>query len=82
MTEDPNIKKKIERANSYREMMGTWAWKDFVQVLKELRQSNLEAVIFVDSVEAIQLARGQVKSVDTILANVGYILEEGGIKID
>ena len=67
--------KSIERANSYRQMMDSWAWKDFeANILNAKRIDALEKAIFSTTMEDVQLERGKVKCVDAIKADIGYIL--------
>ena len=67
----------IERASSYRNMMDSWAWKDFHgSVLKEIRQEALEKAIVAETMDQVQMARGYVKCLDSIESQLGYILGE------
>lgn len=44
---------EIERANAYREMVTSWAFKDFMSLVKEIRD---DSVIKQDSVSAENLS--------------------------
>lgn len=73
MSEDDQ-KKAIERANSYRQMMELWAWKDFFKFIEDLRREALESAIEKDSIKDVQVQRGIVKAVDKIQSEIDYIL--------
>ena len=66
--------KAIERANAYRQMMDLWAWKDFLNFIREVRQSSLESAIEMKDISEIQIARGKVKCIDEIFGELDYIL--------
>lgn len=68
--------KDIERANSYRQMMSIWAWKDFEKELETIRQDALEMAIISTDLQQVYIQRGIVKCIDSIKASVGSILEE------
>jgi len=71
--------KAIERAESYKSMMNTWAWKDFEQnVLKEHRQQALEVAISSSTIEGVQINRGKVLEIDSIFSDLDSII--GGNK--
>jgi hypothetical protein len=73
MSEDA---KRIERSNAYRQMMDLWAWKDFqLNVLDETRREALEAAIISEELKDIQVQRGIVKGVDSIMAQVDFIVD-------
>jgi|WetSurMetagenome_2_1015567.scaffolds.fasta_scaffold662027_3 hypothetical protein len=68
--------KAIERAESYRSMMNTWAFKDFQEnILKEHRQQALEVAISASTIEGVQINRGKVLEIDSILSELDSILE-------
>lgn len=66
--------KAIERAESYKSMMNTWAFKDFEQFLKDERQKALEIGIAASSIEGVQLNRGKVLEIDSILSELDSIV--------
>lgn len=71
--------KSIEKANSYRLMMSSWAWKDFeINILNQKRLDALEAGINAPSMEMVQVERGKVKCVDSIHADLGFIMSDVG----
>lgn len=71
-TEDKS--KAIEKANSYRQMMEFWAWKDFELFLQEQRRTALEMAVNSDELKDIQVQRGIVKCLNAIENHLGYIL--------
>lgn len=73
---DQDKAKEIERANSYRQMMTNWAWKDFEKELETIRQDALEMAIVSTNLENVYIQRGIVKCIDSIKSNVGSILDE------
>ena len=70
--------KAIEKANSYRSMMDTWAFKDFKSFLDEERKTALQLAIHSDDIKDIQLQRGIVKCLDAIESHLGYVLSTNG----
>lgn len=66
--------KAIERANSYRDMMRSWAWKDFEELMKGERQSALERGISASDLKDVQLNRGFVQCIDSLQAELESIL--------
>jgi hypothetical protein len=70
-------KAKQERGSAYRDMVGTWAWRDFMNILNDIRASSLENAIISSNMENIQVERGKVQCIDTIKNEVDYILNEG-----
>lgn len=64
----------IERANSYRQMFETFAWKDFELFLKEQRRTALEMAVNSDELKDIQVQRGIVRCLNEIESHIGYIL--------
>ncbi len=64
----------IERANSYRLMIQSWPWKDFERYLDETRQSALEKGIHLKDSDERNAQRGIVVCIDSIRAELGYIL--------
>ena len=66
--------KAIERANSYRQMMDLWAWKDLQSFLESTRTAALESAVISDEIKDIQMWRGYVKCLDSINSHIGYIL--------
>lgn len=67
--------KATERATAYRDMMNSWAWKDFSRVMGEKRQDALEQAIMAPDMEEVQIARGIVKCIDSLNSEVSYILD-------
>lgn len=65
--------KAIERANSYRTMMGSWAWKDFEEILKTERQTALEQAVVASRIEDVNIYRGVVKCIDSINSEIDSI---------
>jgi len=43
-TQEIDKKKAIERSNSYREMMNSWAWKDFVSLLESIQKEGIDEI--------------------------------------
>jgi len=70
-TED---KKTIEKANSYRQMMDQWAWKDFKGIMDQRRNDALEKTIWASTMEEVQVQRGYVKCIDSLNSEIDYIL--------
>lgn len=76
MTEQEKAQ-SIEKANAYRQMMESWAWKDFEKnILDAKRLDALEAGISSSTMDAVQMERGKVKCVDAIKADLHFILAE------
>ena len=73
-------KKAIERANSYREMMNLWAWKDFVNEVELLRAASantIDTVVLDENAPmVIAEARGERKGLSKILTIASQILED------
>jgi len=65
---------EVLKSNAYRDMMNSWAWKDFEKFLEETRISSLESAVVCDEVKDIQLWRGYVKCLDSIKSHLGYVL--------
>lgn len=75
MTQTIEIDRKaIERANGYRQMMSSWAWKDFQNILNAKRTEALEKGIDCNDIKDVQLQRGIVKCIDSIATDIGYIV--------
>lgn len=74
MIDETDRLKAIERANSYRQMMDLWAWKDFERFLDETRQSALEKGIKTKDSDERNDLRGIVLCIDSIKSELGYIL--------
>lgn len=68
--------KAIERANSYRDMMRSWAWKDFEEILKNERQTALEQAVVCSDIKDVQMYRGIVKCIDSINSELESILRD------
>lgn len=66
--------KAIERANSYRDMMNSWAWKDFEEIMKSERQAALERGISASDLKDVQINRGFVQCVDSLQSEIESIL--------
>jgi hypothetical protein len=66
--------KAIERANSYRDMMRSWAWKDFEEIMKSERQSALEAAIVSSDIKDVQEKRGFVRCIDSLFSELETVL--------
>lgn len=75
MMDAQDTAKAIERANSYRQMMDLWAWKDFEKYLDETRQNALETGIRTKDNDERNNLRGIVLCVDSIKSELGYILD-------
>lgn len=80
-TEETERKKKVERANAYREMMNLWAWKDLMNELKEIRE---DAALVIDAVPLDQNAqlviaesRGERRGLQKLQNRIDYILASG-----
>lgn len=72
---DQDKAKAIERANSYRQMMESWAWKDFSEVARERRSAALEKALNAVSMDEVQQARGAVRFHDSLMSELDFILE-------
>lgn len=71
--------KAVERANSYRQMMELWAWKELELFLENERKSALELAIVSEDLKDIQVNRGKVQQLDSIKSHLGYILGGGQV---
>jgi len=65
--------KEIERANSYRDMMNLWAFKDLYSEIEEIRKVSLESAISSATIESVYEARGKVKGIDQLLSTIEHI---------
>ena len=72
---DQEKAKAQERAAAYREMMASWAWKDYSALKADMRQSALERAIIAGKLEDVQVARGAVQALDGLDSEVNFILE-------
>jgi len=71
--DDKELEKRKERGASYRNMMQSWAWKDFEQnILNVERQDALEKLVLKNDDQL----RGTVKCVDRIKSEIGLIVGE------
>ncbi len=66
--------KAIERAENYKSMMNLWAWKDFIEIVKDDRQKALEQGIVSSSIEGVQINRGKVIEIDSLLSELDSIV--------
>lgn len=75
---DEDRRRAIERANSYREMMDLWAWKDFQSILKQHRSSAIQSITSFDASSAnlcqVGEIRGALKELDQIEFELSSIL--------
>ncbi len=75
---DQDKAQSIERANSYRQMMESWAWKDFQTVMTALKteaRTGMDA-LDVDNITVARTAEylGYIKAFNKIENELGYIL--------
>lgn len=70
-----NNDQAIERANAYREMMQSWAWKDYCKILNTTRMDALEKAVVSKTMEEVQVQRGIVKAIDLITGEISFIME-------
>lgn len=63
----------IERANSYRDMMKMWAWKDLQNFLDDARITALNHAVASDEIKDIQVQRGIVRAIDAIYSHIGFV---------
>lgn len=76
MRNEEELAQAIEKANSYRDMLKLWAWKDLYMTIQEIRKSALEQAVFSNEIENVQVQRGKVKAIDEILGSIDFILED------
>ena len=80
-TQEIDKKKAIERANSYREMMNSWAWKDFVSLLESIQKEGIDEIdrAFNSTGELRELAINNALAkrvvISRILSEINSILE-------
>ena len=80
-TQEIDKKKAIERANSYREMMNSWAWKDFVSLLESIQKEGIDEIdrAFNSTGELRELAINNALAkrvvISRILSEINFILE-------
>lgn len=67
--------KAKEKAQAYKEMMNSWAWKDHMNFMDEMRREALEKAIATSSMEEVQVQRGIVKAIDRLKGEADYVLE-------
>lgn len=67
--------KAKEKAQAYKEMMNSWAYKDFENTMNDIRSEALEKAIASSSMEEVQVQRGIVKAIDRLKAEAAYVLE-------
>lgn len=70
--------KAIEKANSYRQMMESWAWKDLIATAEENKTSILNNILNGDQTTERQIGylKGYRDAVDQIFKDhIGYVLE-------
>lgn len=69
--------KRIERANSYRDMINSWAWKDLMVIAEEKKSEILEKMFMSDDIDVkkVNFAKGYKAALDDIFKNeIGFIL--------
>ena len=66
---------KIERANSYRDMMNSWAWKDLMIVMAQEKKQQIENILSLGSKGDLDFARGFVKGLDWVENEANFVLE-------
>lgn len=69
---EQEVAKAQEKASSYMHMMESWAWKDFWNYVKSLRQEALERGMGGNT--NIDIERGRVKNIDDIEGELAIIL--------
>lgn len=68
-------KRREDKANSYRQMMELWAWKDFEAYLDTLRASMVNDFIAFEATEAVEFKAGQYKGALDCLNRIKKELE-------
>lgn len=68
--------KAIERSESYKAMMNTWAFKDFVEIMGHERQTALEQAVVASKIEDVNVYRGIVKCIDSLLSELDSIVSK------
>ncbi len=66
--------KAIERAESYRSMFNMWAWKDFTEILRNERQTALEQAVVASKIEDVNVYRGIVRCIDSLMSELDSIV--------
>ncbi len=67
--------KRIDTANSYKQMFEMWAWKDFQSHLNALRESTVNDFISFEAKEAVEFKAGQYKGFLDCLRKIQTDLE-------
>lgn len=68
-------RKAIERANSYRDMLNLWAWKDLMGQIRDEKDARIEKLLVVGG--DVEFVRGFTAALRFIDTSIAYILSEG-----
>ena len=68
--------KAIERANAYREMTNSWAFKDLMSRFVEEKNSRLEKLMAQKGSEDLERTKGFVEAVHWLDTEVGFVIGE------
>lgn len=75
-------RKAVERANAYRDMMNTWAWKDLEKIIEEIRTNAFRTIdnAPVNDVLNLQVvySKGVRAGLTQMLSEINFLLGEGG----
>ena len=63
----------IERANSYRMMLDSWAWKDLWARIEEEKSGKLEALMTQEGSDDLDFTRGFVKAINWIKDEISFV---------
>jgi hypothetical protein len=66
----------VERANSYRAMINSWAWKDLIKRLQEEKESKTNR-LFDGKKEDFEVTKGFILALKFIDSEIGFILAGG-----
>lgn len=75
---EEEIRKSVERANSYRDMMGLWAWKDFESILDWYEDQSFKDLKVLSSSSGYEFEVGKLigrmKVIDDLRDEVNRII--------
>lgn len=66
---------KLERANLYREMMNTWAFKDFMSRVRQEKDDNVAKVMSQKGAENLEWTKGFVACQNFMENELSFVTE-------
>lgn len=78
MSREEEDEKARERSVAYQTMMGLWAFKDFLEIIKSVKEEAVKALYQMDNDQATAAKfgeiRGTLKAIEKIDKELDYIL--------